>query len=596
MVPGTLMYVYVGSLAGVAAGAQTRTTGQYLLYGVGLLATAAVTLLITRIAGRALQNRIEPDATPRHPLERTEDTRGIETLVSTTQTTHSYGRIEPWDEHNQALIARVHPPHWINPTPTASYDFVVIGAGTAGLVAAAGAAGVGAKVALVEKHLMGGDCLNVGCVPSKTLIRSAQVAADARQAGEFGVRLSAGVQTDFTAVMERMRRIRAHIAPHDSAERFRNLGVDVFLGEGRFLDSETLLVGDNRLRFQRAVIATGARPIVPPIPGLAAAAPMTNESVFNLTAPMARLAVIGGGPIGCELAQVFQRLGTQVTLFHNKGYLLDREDPETVIPLQAVLQREGVQMILDARIERVELRGPEKLVAYEAGGRAASTVVDGILVCVGRQPNIEGLNLANLGVKLDPRKGIVVDDFLRTSNPRLYACGDVCMASKFTHAADFAARIVVQNALFALGPFGRRRVSSLLMPRCTYTDPAIAHVGLTQREARDRGIAVDTYRQSFEGVDRAVTDGDTDGLVSIHTRKGSGDILGATIVSRDAGELISEITTAMANRIGLGQLANVIHPYPTRAEAIRKCGDAYNRTRLTPTVQRILKLRLALGR
>ena len=337
---------------------------------------------------------------------------------------------------------------------------------------------------------------------------------------------------------------------------------------------ETLLVGDNRLRFQRAVIATGARPIVPPIPGLAAAAPMTNESVFNLTAPMARLAVIGGGPIGCELAQVFQRLGTQVTLFHNKGYLLDREDPETVIPLQAVLQREGLQVILDARIERVEVRGPEKLVAYEAGGRAASTVVDGILVCVGRQPNIEGLNLADLGVKLDPRKGVVVDDFLRTSNPRLYACGDVCMASKFTHAADFAARIVVQNALFALGPFGRRRVSSLLMPRCTYTDPAIAHVGLTQREARDRGIAVDTYRQSFEGVDRAVTDGDTDGLVSIHTRKGSGDILGATIVSRDAGELISEITTAMANRIGLGQLANVIHPYPTRAEAIRKCGDA----------------------
>ena len=266
---------------------------------------------------------------------------------------------------------------------------MVIGAGTAGLVAAAGAAGVGAKVALVEKHLMGGDCLNVGCVPSKTLIRSAQVAADARQAGEFGVRLSAGVHTDFIAVMERMRRIRAHIAPHDSAERFRNLGVDVFLGEGRFLDSETLLVGDNRLRFQRAVIATGARPIVPPIPGLAAAAP--NDQRVSVQSHSAD-GQAGGNWRWADwlrVAQVFQRLGTQVTLFHNKGYLLDREDPETVIPLQAVLQREGVQVILDARIERVEVRGPEKLVAYEAGGRAASIVVDGILVCVDVSPTLK---------------------------------------------------------------------------------------------------------------------------------------------------------------------------------------------------------------
>ncbi|HWX20132.1 MAG TPA: mercuric reductase [Candidatus Binatia bacterium] len=490
--------------------------------------------------------------------------------------------VSPPDVHNARLVSNVHPPDWRNPAPAPCYNLVVIGAGTAGLVTAAGAAGLGARVALVEKHLLGGDCLNVGCVPSKAVIRSSRAVFDVKEAGRFGVRVAAPPQMDFPAVMERMRKLRADLSPNDSTQRFAKLGVDVFLGEARFAGPDTVEVSGQTLRFKRAVIATGARPIQPPIPGLAEAGCLTNETVFSLTECPARLVVVGGGPIGCELAQAFQRLGSQVSLLHKSAHLLDREDLEAAAIVQSAFIREGMVLRLNARITRVERNGGEKLVFYEAQGKQETIAVDEILAGAGRAPNVEGLNLEMVGVRYDPRKGVQVNDCLQTTNPRIYAAGDVCLDWKFTHAADFSARIVIQNALF----LGRKKAGALTMPWCTYTDPEIAHVGLYEREARERGLAMDTYAREFKDVDRAELDGEEDGFVKLHVRKGRDEILGATIVARHAGEMISEISVAMAARLGLGRLASVIHPYPTQAEAIRQCGDAYNRTRLTPTVKK----------
>src|SRR5712691_5601015 len=502
--------------------------------------------------------------------------------------------VKPADAHNARLVSYVHPPDWQNPTPAPCYNLVVIGAGTAGLVTAAGAAGLGAKVALIEKSLLGGDCLNVGCVPSKALIRSGRAAFDAKEAGPFGVHAGKPLEIDFPSVMERMRKLRADLSPHDSAQRFAKLGVDVFLGEARFAGPDTVEVAGKTLRFKRAVIATGARATDPPVPGLAETGYLTNETIFNLTQCPPRLAVIGGGPIGCELAQAFQRLGSQVSLLHKNAHLLDREDMEPSALVQKAFIREGIALRLNATITRVERSAGGKLLDYEAQGKEETIIVDEILAGAGRAPNIEGLNLEAAGVQYDRSRsrGILVNDCLQTSNPHIYGAGDVCMTWKFTHAADFSARIVIQNALF----LGRKRASALTMPWCTYTDPEIAHVGLYERDARERGMEVDTYVREFKEVDRAVLDGEEDGFVKFHVRKGRDEILGATIVARHAGEMISEISVAIASRIGLGRLASVIHPYPTQAEAIRQCGDAYNRTRLTPTVKKWMRRWLAWRR
>jgi pyruvate/2-oxoglutarate dehydrogenase complex dihydrolipoamide dehydrogenase (E3) component len=493
--------------------------------------------------------------------------------------------ISPWDRHNQELAANVHPPDWVNPEPSGRYNLVVVGAGTAGLVTAAGAAGLGARVALVERHLMGGDCLNVGCVPSKTLLRSARAAAEVRAAAEFGVMVGGeGVVVDFAGVMERVRALRAGISKHDSAKRFRDLGVDVFLGAGKFLDGETVEVSGKKLRFKRAVIATGGRAAQPKIDGLAEAGFLTNETVFSLTEQPARLAVIGGGPIGCELAQGFARLGSRVTLLHKNEHLLDREDAEAAALIQKQFSREQIEVVTGADIVRASKSAGGKTLYFRSALGTVEVTVDEILVAAGRAPNIEGLNLEAAGVAGDPREGILVNDYLQTSNRRIYAAGDVCMKWKFTHAADAAARVVIQNALFIKS----RRVSTLLMPWCTYTDPEVAHVGLYEREATDQGFKVATYTQPLSGVDRAVTDGEENGFVKIHVRRDTNHILGATIVARHAGEMISEISVAMAGRLQLTDLGNVIHPYPTQAEAIRKCADACNRARLTPGVKGML--------
>ncbi len=491
----------------------------------------------------------------------------------------------PPDEYNQKLLSQVHPADWVNPTPSGRYNLVVLGAGTAGLVCAAGAAGLGAKVALIERHLMGGDCLNVGCVPSKALIASSRLMGEFLKAESLGWKVTAKPEPDFPKVMERLRRIRAGLSPSDSAQRFKELGVDVFIGEGRFLDSETIEVDGKKLKFKKAVIATGARAVKPNIDGLEEAGYLTNETVFNLTVLPKKLAVIGGGPIGCELAQALRRFGSEVTILDHGPRFLHREDPDAAVILRKVFEREGIKIVLNVEIERVGKTTNGKVIHYKTNGAPGYVAADEILAGVGRAPNVEGLNLDLVGVRYDEWKGVEVDDHLRTSNPRIFAGGDICSEYKFTHAADAMARIVLRNALFK----GRAALSGLVVPRCTYTDPEIAGVGLHGQTALEMNIPADTYTQSFDHVDRAVAEGEEEGFVRIHLKKGTDQIVAATIVASHAGEMISEITTAMVGKVGLGKMAQVIHPYPTQAEAIKKIADAYNRTRLTPRVKKLFQ-------
>ena len=505
-------------------------------------------------------------------------------------TEFSPATIEPMDVYNQKLLSEVHPPDWVNPQPADIYDLVVIGAGTAGLVVAAGAAGLGLglKVALIESHLMGGDCLNVGCVPSKTMIRSARTIGEIWQGQELGIKVE-GVEIDFGAVMERMRRIRSDISHADSATRFKDLGVDVFLGDGQFASNNTVTVEDRVLKFKKAVIATGSRAAIPEIPGLVAAGYLTNETVFSLVKRPQRLAVIGGGPIGCELAQTFRRLGCEVILLHRGSQVLNKEDPAAAAILQQVLLDEGVKLILDCQVQQVTTTAAGKTLSYSSNGRSDTAIVDEILIGAGRTPNIESLNLAIAGVAADA-KGVEVNDYLQTNNSRIYAAGDVCMKWQFTHAADAAARIVIKNTLFSPFGIGKTKLSSLVMPWVTYTEPEIAHVGLSDDDAHQAGIEFETINIPMSSVDRAITDGETQGFVKIIHRRGSDEILGATIVSSRAGELISEVTTAMVNKIGLSKLSSTIHPYPTQGDGIKKAADAYRRKLLTPRNQQLLAL------
>jgi pyruvate/2-oxoglutarate dehydrogenase complex dihydrolipoamide dehydrogenase (E3) component len=499
-------------------------------------------------------------------------------------------KLVPMDAYNQKLLAEVHPPDWIDPQPAAIYDLVVIGAGTAGLVVAAGAAGLGLglKVALIERNLMGGDCLNVGCVPSKTIIRSARTIGEMWRGRELGINVD-NIEIDFAAVMERMRRIRSDISHADSAARFASLGIDVFLGDGQFASNDTVTVGDRLLKFKKAVIATGTRAATPDISGLKEAGYLTNETVFSLVERPQRLAVIGGGPIGCELAQTFLRLGCEVILLDRGSQLLSKEDPDASEILQQVLLKEGVKLILDCQLQQVSTTAAGKTLTYTIDGKSDSIAVDEILIGAGRTPNIENLNLAAAGVASD-RHGVQVNDFLQTTNPKIFAAGDVCMKWQFTHAADAAARIVIKNTLFSPFGLGKSKLSNLVMPWVTYTDPEIAHVGMSIEDARQAGIEFDTIKILMSTVDRAITDGETQGFVKIIHRQGSDEILGATIVSSHAGESISHITTAMVNKIGLSKLSNTIQPYPTQADGIKKAADAYRKTLLTPRNQKLLGL------
>jgi pyruvate/2-oxoglutarate dehydrogenase complex dihydrolipoamide dehydrogenase (E3) component len=498
--------------------------------------------------------------------------------------------VEPPDEYNRELVANVHPANWVNPEPAAKYHLVVIGAGTAGLVSAKGAAGLGARVALIERHLMGGDCLNVGCVPSKGVIRASRAWGEAREsAARFGgpaVAPDAG--TDFGAAMQRMRRLRAGISAVDSAEAARRAGVDVFLGDGRFVAPDAIEVGGRRLRFRRAVIATGARAAEPSIPGLAETGFRTNETIFNLTALPARLVVIGGGPIGCELAQSFARFGSRVTQLVREKQVLPREDADAAGIVQQAMLRDGVHFEFGVEVVAAR-RGPAgqgggKVVTFERGGERHEVAADEILVAAGRAPNVEGMGLEAAGVRFG-EQGVEVDDHLRTSNPDVFACGDVASRFQFTHVADAQARIVIQNALF----FGRSKASALTVPWCTYTSPEIAHVGLYEKAAREKGLEVETLTIHLSDVDRAILDGDDEGFLRLHVEKGSkeGKILGATLVAAHAGEMIGELCLAVTHGIGLAQVASVIHPYPTQGEVVKKAADTWRRGKLTPAVKKV---------
>ena len=486
------------------------------------------------------------------------------------------------DPFDRALLAQVHPTDWKNPVPATKYDLVVIGAGTGGLVTAAGAAGLGAKVALIERHLMGGDCLNVGCVPSKALIGAARAWSTARHAAEqfAGPALSASASGDFTTMMSRMRRIRSELSPIDSAERFRGLGVDVFIGDGAFADARTITVAGATLTFRKAVIATGARAAAPKIPGLEGITYLTNESIFDLTTLPARMVIVGAGPIGCEMAQCFARFGSTVTLIDQGARVLPRDDADAAAIVQQALRRDGVTFVPGAEITGVSQQGAVITVRTRQGGTESTHECDALLIAVGRAPNVEGLGLECAGVAVTV-KGVTVDDRLRTTNTDVYAVGDICSPLQFTHAADFQARMVIQNALF----FGRAKASNLITPWATYTAPEVAQVGHTAESAAKAGVAIDTFTVPMHDVDRAKLEGETEGFCRVHVRKGSDTIVGATIVAPNAGDMISEVTLCMTNGLGLSALGKTMHPYPTQAEVLRKVADAWRRTKLTPTVR-----------
>jgi pyruvate/2-oxoglutarate dehydrogenase complex dihydrolipoamide dehydrogenase (E3) component len=479
------------------------------------------------------------------------------------------------------------------------YNVVVIGAGTAGLVTAAGTAGLGGRVALIERNLMGGDCLNFGCVPSKALISSARLIQQIRESEKWGLEQQSP-QFVFERVFERMRARRAKIAPHDSQERFESLGVDVFRGEARFVSAHEVQVNGQRLRAKNFVIATGSHAAIPKIEGIDSVPYFTNETIFDgLKKKTESMIVLGGGPIGCELAQAFCRLGTQVTIIQRGDQLLPREDRDVAEFLERRLINEGVRIIMnvDARAVAISDRGK---VALEFLDRPSSGLAErtffahALLVAAGRAPNLRSLDLKSAGVDLSER-GVRVSDYLQTSQQHIYAVGDVVGPFLFTHMADAQARVVVRNILMPF-QFLRQKMDYSVVPWCTYTDPEVARVGLSEKEAQRKNINYDLFIVPLEDVDRAVVESEEAGFAKILAQKGSDKILGATIVAPHAGDLLHEFVLAMKAGIGLATIASTTHAYPTFAELARKAGDKYNRTRLTPTAKKIFTLLYARAR
>lgn len=460
---------------------------------------------------------------------------------------------------------------WQNPEPRGPYHLLIVGGGPAGLIAAQTAARRGVRVAVIERNLLGGTCLNEGCIPSKAILRTSRLYREMRDAEQFGGQVPSGIVVDFPAVMERMRRIRARLRERVSAESLARMGIDVHFGDARFESRDSVRVGDGVLGFRSALIATGARPVRPPIPGLEEAGYWTYQNVFDQVECPKRLLVLGGGPVGCELAQAFARLGSRVTLVQTEPMFLGQEERDAAQLLSDALARDGIEIHLDTRTVGVRVEGSDKVAELIADDRKSTVAVDQILVGVGTAPNVEGLNLEALGVAYDSTKGILVDDFLRTTNHRVFAAGDVCTENKFPHIESTAGRIVVANALF----LGRRRLSEEAVPWCTFTDPEIAHVGMYVTEARKKNIPVKTFTVLMHEVDRAIADGEEEGFVKLHVREGTGKILGATVVARHAGDLINEISLAMSAGLDLHALARVNQPYPTQSQAIRMAASAY---------------------
>jgi pyruvate/2-oxoglutarate dehydrogenase complex dihydrolipoamide dehydrogenase (E3) component len=458
------------------------------------------------------------------------------------------------------------------------YDLLIVGAGPAGLSAAGAAARCGARVALIERNFLGGTCLNTGCIPSKTIIRTSRLYREMRDAERFGGQVPSGITVDFPAVMERVRRVRARLGEFVSADRLVAMGIDVYVGEARFAGPDAVTVGAQALRFKNALIATGAHPVTPPTPGLAEAGFLTYENVFDLAECPKRLLVIGGGPVGCELAQAFARLGSRVTAVQDEPMFLVHEERDAAQLLSDAFTRDGIEIHLDTQTTSVRVDGNDTIVDVLNNGVAQTITVDRILVGVGTAPNVRNLGLDAARVAYDDVRGIQVDDFLRTTNRHIFAAGDVCTENKFPHIESVAGRIVVANALL----WGRQRLSAQVVPWCTFTDPEIAHVGMYVTEAREKNVPIKTFTVLMHEVARAITDGEEDGFVKIHVREGTGEILGATVVARHAGDLINEISLAMSAGLDLQTLGRVNTPYPTQSQAITMAADAYMQSRPTP--------------
>lgn len=463
------------------------------------------------------------------------------------------------------------------------YDLIVIGGGSGGLVCAAGAAALGAKVALIEKKKLGGDCLNTGCVPSKALIRSAKVIHTLRSAEQFGIR-ECQFEFDFSDIMRRVKNVQGTIEPHDSPERFKGLGVDVKFGNYSFKSAHELTNGEDTLFGKRMVIATGSSPVVPPIPGCEEAKCLTSENIWDIQSLPKRFVVIGGGPIGSELAHAFSRFGSYVTLIDFAPGILMREDPDLRAVIESQFQKEGIQCRFSAKVQRILHAAARHIVSIETSGREENFECDAIFLAVGRKANTGGLGLEKVGIMMNER-GIIINDYGQTSLKHIYACGDVAGSYQFTHFADYQARRVLRNALFP----GRARVVTDVVPWCTFTDPELARVGLSETEAKQRKIAHDVYKYEISELDRAVCEGEATGFVKVITKKSSDKILGAAIVGPHAGDLIQELVLALQKGIGLKTLASTIHPYPTMAEVSKKVSEVWMRSLLKPWMTKILK-------
>jgi pyruvate/2-oxoglutarate dehydrogenase complex dihydrolipoamide dehydrogenase (E3) component len=478
------------------------------------------------------------------------------------------------------FLRRVRPASWTNPTPRPLYDLVILGAGPAGLAAAEIAIRLDLTVALVERDRLGGNSLNTGSIASKAIVRSAKVLGTVRDAHEFGGRGPIEPAVDFAAVMERMRRVRTRIAEYCSIDRLRAQGVDVFFGDARFTGPKLVMAGDAVLRFNKALIATGARPRPSNIPGLDQIGYLTSGTIFDITALPKRLAIIGGGPLGCESAQAFRRLGSRVTIVQNDPKFLSHEGRDAAELVSMSMSRDGVETRLNTTVVGARMDQDVKILDTINNEVKDRIEVDEILLSIGRIPNVEDLGLEAAGIGCGPDARVTVDDYLCTTNSDVYAAGDICMTHQFANVAEATGRMAVENA-FGRGAHGRPRHqrSHLTIPWCTFCDPEIAHVGMQVWEARRRSIPATTFTVMMQDVDRAITDGEDGGFVKILVKDGTDEILGATIVASRASEMINEMSVVMSAGIGMADLADVLHTYPAQSEAIRSAAMAFVRAR-----------------